>query len=46
MWCLHINEKVSYAEIAVDDQFNLPEVCCIDIFGTYLHYQFVPDIVQ
>jgi len=40
--CILIKKSLNYAEIAVDDQFNLLEICCIDIIlGTHLHYRFV-----
>jgi len=40
--CILIKKSLNYAEIVVDDQFNILEVCCIDIiFGAHLHYRFV-----
>jgi len=40
--CILIKKSLNYAEIAVDDQFNLLEVCCIDIIlGTHFRYRFV-----
>ena len=40
--CILIKKSLNYVEIAVDDQFNRLEVCCIDIIlGTNFRYRFV-----